>query len=110
MLVEYELPDGVDLEIAMRPFLDALHGLSPVTPTNVTAFVEEAVTALVEAARPATETEWGYSFIDSPTAVCGPVTELTARRQVDGDAAAELQRRERDLDGQPGPWVKVETW
>jgi hypothetical protein len=102
VLVEYELPDDTDLGDALRPLLDAIRTLSPTPPSNTTAYNGDSADALIDAAHP--DAEWGYSFVDSPTAVCGPVSELTARRQVDGDFSAELQRR--DLDG---PWVKVET-
>ncbi|WP_284740289.1 hypothetical protein [Amycolatopsis sp. RTGN1] len=54
------------------------------------------------------DTEWGYGFVDSPTAVVGPVSELTARRTIDGDYSAVLHRRDL-VDGVPGPWKAVET-
>lgn len=54
------------------------------------------------------DTEWGYGFVDSPTSVVGPVSELTARRTVDGDYSAVLHRRDL-VDGTPGPWTAVET-
>jgi hypothetical protein len=57
---------------------------------------------------PTSDTEWGYGYVDSPTAVVGPVSELTARRTVDGDYSAVLHRRDL-VDGEPGPWKAVET-
>lgn len=53
-------------------------------------------------------TQWGYAFVDSPTAVVGPVSELHARRTVDGDYSAVLHRRDL-VDGIPGLWKAVET-
>jgi len=55
-----------------------------------------------------TDTQWGYSYVDSPTAIVGPVSELRARRTVDGDYSAVLHRRDL-IDGTPGPWKAVET-
>jgi hypothetical protein len=52
--------------------------------------------------------QWGYGYVDSPGAVVGPVSELRARRTVDGDYSAVLHRRDL-VDGTPGPWKAVET-
>jgi hypothetical protein len=54
------------------------------------------------------DTQWGYGFVDSPTAVCGPVSELTARRKVDGDYSAELYSRA-TVGDKLGTWRKIET-
>lgn len=44
VLVEYDLPDDGDItfDIAARPLLDAIRELSPVPPSNVTAFADDA--------------------------------------------------------------------
>ncbi len=57
VLVEYELPDDgtISFDIAVRPLIDAIRELSPVPPSNVTAFVEESAARVISAARPT----WG---------------------------------------------------
>lgn len=44
VLVEYDLPDDGDItfDIAVRPLFDAVRELSPVRPSNVTAFADDA--------------------------------------------------------------------
>jgi hypothetical protein len=54
VLVEFELPDegpGADFAIVVRPLIDALRELSPVPPTNVTAFARESAVKLIDTAR-----------------------------------------------------------
>lgn len=94
-----------------------VHGIEPSSPAyDIGVTVALGVLAALNDARrelgwtePAdSDTQWGYAFVDSPTSVCGPVSELTARRKVDGDYSAVLHRRDL-IDGTPGPWQEVET-
>lgn len=92
-----------------------VHGIEPGNPAyDIGVTVALGVLAALDEARrelgwtPPADTEWGYGFVDSPTSVCGPVSELTARRKVDGDYSAVLHCRDM-VDGTPGPWKAVET-
>ncbi len=53
VLVEYRIPDGGDLDSAVRPLLEAIRELSPVPPSNVTAFADDAARLVITVARTA---------------------------------------------------------
>jgi len=53
VLVEYDLPDDGDItfDIAAHPLFEAIRELSPVPPSNVTAFADHAAEQVVAIAR-----------------------------------------------------------
>lgn len=51
VLVEFEIPDDTDFTVAVAPLMDAVRALTPVPPTNVTAFAREAAEHMIEAGK-----------------------------------------------------------
>lgn len=109
LVVEWQTPDDADHDAAMRAIVDKFHQANELPAERVTAYAGVSAELIAEAVRTeSADTQWGYAYVDSPTAVVGPVPELHARRTVDGDYSAVLHRRE-VVDGVPGLWKVVET-
>lgn len=47
VLVEYQLPDDADFDVAARPLMEALRELSPCPPANVTAFAHDTAERVI---------------------------------------------------------------